>query len=229
MLAADEPKQKVEATDTQRTDFPPGGMLWVMKSIGVVTVEGWDRPEVEITTIKSTKAAYDAQNREAAARELGAVRVATERRGNEVIITTDYPRHWTIPLPYALAGGSGVNLEYRIKAPYGARLVVDHGAGEVNVDGLSGDIDVTLLRGEVTLHLPEQGQYAVRARSDIGNVNSDFPGAEKRRRWPIGHRIAGGEPAAPHKLNLKVGLGDIVILKTRTPEPPGPLAKVEGL
>ena len=38
--------------------------------------------------------------------------------------------------------------------------------------------------------------------------------------------------AAAHKLNLKVGFGDIVLLKTRTPKTPEPMipaSKPEGL
>jgi hypothetical protein len=73
------------------------------------------------------------------------------------------------------------------------------------------------------LHLPEEGKYAINAKTDFGNVTSDFPGEEKRRRWPAGHRILNKDSGAPHTLNLKVGYGDIIILKTREPKLPQPL------
>jgi hypothetical protein len=226
LLAADGTKQKVQVSKTERIDFPSGGTLRLTNSIGVLTVEAWDRPDVEITTIKSTKIAYDASDREKAAHELERVHVVAERRADELVITTDFPRYRTFPPPYPLAGKANFDLEYRIKAPSAARVIADHDVGEVNIDGLVGDIQVTLLQGEILLHLPEEGRYNITAKSDFGNVNSDFPGQEKRSRWIIGHRIVNANSAAAHKLNLRVGFGDIIILKTRVPKPPGPLVPV---
>jgi hypothetical protein len=230
--AADEAMQKVQVSNTQRIDFPSGGTLRLTNSIGVLTVEAWDRPDVEITTIKSTKLAYDARGREKATHELERVRVAAERRGDELVITTDYPRYRTFPPPYPLAGKANFDLEYRIKAPSTARLIANHDVGEVNIDSLVGDIHVTLLQGEIMLHLPEESQYKIDAKSDFGNVNCDFPGQEKRRRWIVGHRMAHENSPAAHTLNLRVGFGDIVILKMRVPKPPEPLTtapKLDGL
>jgi hypothetical protein len=186
------------ADQTQRVDFPAGGTLRVTKSTGVLTVEAWDRPDVEIATTKSANGA----------------RVAAERRGDELVVTTDSPRQRVF---------SGSDLEYRIKAPSSARIVVAHDVGEVNIDGLAGDIQVTLHQGEIMLHLPEEGRYNINAKSEFGNVNCDFPGEEKRRWWLLGHRIETENPQSAHKLNLRVVFGDIVILKTRVPKPPGPL------
>jgi hypothetical protein len=221
LLGGDEPKQKVQVSKTEHLDFPTGGTLRLTNSIGTLTVEAWDRPGVEITTIKSSKVAYETRERERATQELDKVHVTTERRGDELVITTDFPRHESFP-PYPL-GETKFDLEYRIKAPSTTRLIAEDGVGEVNVDGLAGDIQVTLLQGEILLHLPEDGRYNIHAKSNIGNVNSDFPGQEKRRFWLVGHRIMNENSPAPHTLNLRVGCGDIVILKTRVPKPPEPL------
>jgi hypothetical protein len=72
------------------------------------------------------------------------------------------------------------------------------------------------------LHLPEAGPYNIHAKSDCGNVNSDFPG-QKKRTWWLTQRAANEDSPTAPKLNLKVVFGDIVILKTRVPKPPGPL------
>jgi hypothetical protein len=232
LLAAGEPRQKVQISNTEHVDFPSGGTLRLTNSIGVLTVEAWDRPDVEITTIKSTKVAYEASERDKAMHELDRVRVEAERHGDELVITTEFPRHRAFPPSNPLAAGTNFDLEYRIKAPSNARLIADHDVGEVNIDGLVGDLQVTLLQGEMMLHLPEEGQYNINAKSDFGNVNSDFPGLEKRRLWLVGHRTEHENSPAAHKLNLRVGFGDIVILKTRVPKPPDPLTpapKQDGL
>ena len=53
LLATDEPNQRLPVANTQRLDFPSGGTLRLTKSTGMVTVEAWERPDVEITTITS--------------------------------------------------------------------------------------------------------------------------------------------------------------------------------
>ena len=227
LFAADQPnaveaKQTMQISDTQRLDFPSGGTLRLKHSIGVLTVEAWDRPDVEITTVKYTKAGIDAPGREGATKQLQRVTIATERRGNELVVTTNVPRYW----------GFNSVLEYYIKAPASARIVDEHHSnGNVNIDGLSGDIDVNLSQGEILLHLPEDRQYSIRTRSTFGNVNSDFS-AEERRWWLVGHRSLSENAASPQKVNLKVGYGDIVLLRTRVPKAPDPLipaAKPVGL
>jgi len=228
----DEPKQKVQVSKTERVDFPSGGTLRFRNSVGVLTVEAWDRPNVEITTIKSTRVEVDARDRDKATRDLDRVNVAMERHGDELVITTDFPRHRPFGIFYPLSGNTNFDLEYRIKAPANARIIANHTLGEVNIDSLVGDIQVTLAQGEILLHLPEEEKYSIHAQSDFGSVNSDFSQLEKRTRWFIGHRSVDANSAAPHKLNLKVGFGDIVILKTRVPkfpDPATPAPKADGL
>jgi hypothetical protein len=177
---------------------------------------------MEITTIKSTKVEYDAREREKKTQELDGVHVKAERRGNEVVVTTDFSRYRDFPPPIRPIG-INFDLEYHIKVPANAGIVANHDLGDVNIDGLTGDIQVTLLQGTITLHLPEEQKYAIDAKVDFGHVNSDFSGPQKRRHWIIGHWLVSQDSAAPHKLNLKVGFGDIVILRTRVPQRPEPL------
>jgi hypothetical protein len=222
LFAADQPKQKVQVSKTERMDFPSGGTLRLTNSIGALTVEAWDRPDVEITTIKSTTAEYDANEREKATHELDKVSIATERRGDELVVTTKFSRYGALPLSYPLAGAPKIDVEYRIKAPSSARLIVNHDVGDVSVDGLVGDINLTLRQGTIFLHLPEDRRYDIQAKSDCGNVNSDFQGEKKRRWWLSQRAMSEDSPGAP-KLNLKVVFGDILILKTRVPKAPGSL------
>jgi hypothetical protein len=225
LLAADEPKERVQVSKTERLDFPAGGTLRLKNSFGALMVEGWDRPNVEITTIKSSKDPYDAREREKAANQLDRVRVAAERHGDEMVITTDFPRHRPFPFPNPVGGATDVNLEYRIKAPTTARLIVDHGVGEVNVDNLTGNMDLRLLQGEIMLRLTGDAKYSINAKSDFGSVTSDFPGEQKHGRlWFPAHSLLNEDSRSERRLNLKVGWGDIIILKTRVPKPPEPLS-----
>lgn len=225
-----EPRQKIEVSKTERIDFPSGGTLRFRNSVGVLTVEAWDRPDVEITTIKSTNVAVEPGERDKAARDLDRVKVMTERHGDELVVSTSFPPHRPFGIFYPLSGRTSFDLEYRIKAPANARIIADHTLGQVNIDGLTGDIQVNLAQGEILLHLPEDQKYSIHAKSDFGNVNSDFSD-EKRTGWLLGHRSV-GESTGAHKLDLKVGFGDIVILKINVPkssEPAASTPKTDGL
>jgi hypothetical protein len=101
--------------------------------------------------------------------------------------------------------------------PRNAKLIVDHDSGEVHFDDLTGDISATVIQGTILLHLPQNEQYAIDARAKVGEVTSDFPGTTKRKRL-FGNAFTEASPAA-HKLYLRIGFGDIVILKIETPPP----------
>jgi hypothetical protein len=215
LLADDDVAQKMQVTHTERVAFPSGGRLQLKNSIGELTVEGWDRPEVEITTIKSTKLAVESKEREKASRELDKVRVSAALQGGDVVVTTDFPRRRSLLPTWRRRPDTYFDLEYRIKAPMNASLSVDHASGEVHVDHLTSDIRATDCNGLISLQLPHDGQYDIDARSKLGDVISDFSGHKERKQW-FGHRFVQGKPA-PHKLYLRVGIGDIVILRNSKP------------
>jgi hypothetical protein len=103
-----------------------------------------------------------------------------------------------------------------------AKLAVEHGAGEVHVDNLRSDIRVNLSNGGVTLSLPPDSRYNIDAKCTIGDVTSDFPGLAKRSPWLFGHRFVEATAEAP-SLHLRVGYGDITILKIQKPLSAGPV------
>jgi hypothetical protein len=206
-LALDEVKQYVRVTNTQHMDLPAGATVRVKDSLDELTIEGWDQPGVEITTIKSTKYEYAAAEHDKAAHELERVKISAEQKGNELVITTDHPRR------------RAVTLTYLVKVPRNTRLIVN-GYGEVHFDGVTSDIQANMHKGLITLRLSD-GQYGIDARTKLGSVISDFPGDTKRRIWVVGRNFT-GNAQAPHKLVLREGFGDIVILKGAVPQEPAP-------
>src|SRR2546423_10524042 len=160
ILAAAEPGQKVRVEHTEKLDFPSGGLLRLKNSTGEVRVQGWNCPDVEITTIKS---AHTSGDREKASRELDKVRISVERHDDELVITTYSPARASRLHP--------ASLEYYIKAPMSARLAVAHKTGEVHVDNLTSDIHVTVHNGGITLRLPES-QYDIDAKTRLCDVIS---------------------------------------------------------
>ncbi len=184
-----------DVTKTERLDFPAGGTVRLKNSIGELTVEGWDQPGIEITTIKSPRKPTA---------QLDRVVVKAERQKDEVVVSTVWAKH-------------DFDLEYRIKAPRNARLVIEHKSGEVHIDGITGELHVIDHSGQITVHVPQDGQYAIDARAKLGAIDSDFPGREERT-LKFGHAFASQASSAGQKMYLRIGFGDITILAMRKPE-----------
>jgi hypothetical protein len=214
LAANDEIPRKIQITKTEHADLPAGGTVRFKNSTGELTIEGWDQPGVEITTIESTKIAYPSAGVEhdRAVQMLAGVKVSDAREGNDLVITTGFPRH-TRFLPRPSVGSRDFDLEYVVRVPRDAKLVVDHDSGEIHFDDVTGDIHATLIQGEITLRLPSAGQYAIDAKCRIGAVTSDFPGTTKREHF--GHSFT-EDAQAPHSLYLRNGFGDIIILREHT-------------
>lgn len=215
-----EAKQKVEESTTQTADLPAGGVLRLSHSTGDLTIEAWDKPDVEITTIKTTKDELSENERAGASAELKKVTVSIKRQGNDLVITTNFPRHPGFPPGWPWSRDRKFDLEYHISVPRHTKLAINHDVGDVNVDGVTGDIEARVLQGQITLHLPEDLPYNIDAKSDYGNVNSDFPG-ERHRAW-IGQSAFHPAPKPAQALKLRVGYGDIVLLRIRIPKTPPP-------
>lgn len=221
MAGEDAPVEQVQVTHTERMDFPSGGTLRMLKSTGDLTIEGWDRSDMEITTVKSTKS-YHPEDRKAAAQSLDRIQLVTARQGDELTITTQFPKH-VLPMRL-LRGVSAFELQYVIKVPRNARVFVEHDSGNVHIDDVTGDVHAKNGFGQITLHMPQDGHYAIDAKTRLGAVDSDFAGPEHGRYFDLGHAfISEAPPAGAQKLYARLGVGDITILKIRQPSPPPPL------
>jgi len=216
--AVDQDKQPVQVTKTETFSFPEGGTLRLGKSIGEVDIEGWDQPGVEITTTKSTQDIYFPKDRETGLKDLERVQVSAKLVGDALVVTTEYPRHRAFPWISPVSDTNRFDLEYHIMVPRNARIVVTHGAGDVSVDDVKGNIDISVTQGLITLLLEGDAPRSISAKADLGTVESDFAGTETRHPWPLGHDVQGSASGVSQSLNLKIRFGDIVIRKAFEPD-----------
>jgi hypothetical protein len=202
-------KKQVTVTNTQQVPFQPGGTIHLNHSYGYLSVEGWDRPEVELTVTKSLDNLYDAKDQAESTKRVESVHVTAERRSDtDLEISTVVPHYsrWTHPL----GSTGGVMVEYRIHVPRNSKLVIQHGAGDVIVTDVTADIEVRSHAGDIVLMLPETEKYSIDAKSKIGTVSSDFDG-EFHRRTLVGIQNTLTAPAPAHRIYLRMGLGGITI------------------
>ena len=210
-----------ESTTTEHADFAPGGLIHINGSYGDLNVDAWDRPEIEVTVIKSLPYGYKPKQPDEATTRLAGVHIAIERKTPaEATITTSLPeRHpaWTPPFTRHTTGG--VTVEYEIHVPRDSRLAIHHGTGSVSVSGVTGDIDARAGRGDILLWLPP-GVYALDARTTFGVVSSDVAGAGHNK-YLIGESFTQANPPPAHRLYLRMGFGGIT-LKEVLPESQAP-------
>ena len=217
-------KQPPEKTTTERVDFAPGGMIRINGSYGDLNVEGWDRPEVEVTVIKTLPYGHKAKQPDQGASDLDRVRIVTEHKSPpELTISTELPSRrlrWAPPFTRHTSGG--VMVQYEIHVPRDSRLDIHHGAGYVSVAGVVGDIGASVGRGDILLWLPP-GSYSLDARTKFGIVSSDLEGSAHNRHL-IGESFTQDNPPPSHRLHLRMGFGGIT-LKEILPESQAPVPK----
>jgi hypothetical protein len=213
LLADDLSKERLSTTHTERFNVPTAGAIRLKNSFGEVDIDGWDRPEVEVTVVRSSEHLYDAKDRAEAQRSLESAQIRAKQDGNDIVLSTAYlPGNG----PHRLSQRSEVGISYRIKAPRASKLIIDHNSGGVNVSDISGDIHATVINGQITLALAAGRQYAIDSRCKIGDVYSDFEGHYQRKHL-LGKEFGRQSTASATNLYLRVRFGDIMILKLHGP------------
>jgi hypothetical protein len=201
-------KRLIEITSTQQIPFRAGGTVRVIHSYGELWVEGWDRPEVELTVTKSPDELFDAKDQAEATKRVESVKVTAERKSDsELDISTVVSHFHRSTHPFGPLGG--VTMRYRVRVPRDSKLVIHHDTGEVLVSQITADIEATGRRGDIVLLLPETGKYSIDAKSKIGTVSSDFDGAFQHGLTRSDYALQA--PAPAHRISVRMGTGGIEI------------------
>jgi len=201
-LADDLTRKIISVSHTDH--FPAAATIHLDHSRGDVNIEGWDQPGIEVTITTSTTRIFNARQHPAADQLLGRVNVKAESKGDQIVISSGIPKH----------DRNEVRIDYVVHAPRATKLEVIRGEGGVFVTGIASDMHVDVHRGEITMSLPPSDTYAIDAHTTIGDVYSEFEGADMRRRLGFTHDFAGANPSGtPHTLKLGVNVGDVILLK----------------
>jgi hypothetical protein len=213
LFAAEPLRQSAKLTTTNTVDFAPGGTVRVDGSYGCVSVEGWDKPQVEIVVTRLKNDLYTAQERQAKVKKLEAVKVRTDHRSAaELTILTELPKGNWFSRRVRPDLRLGVQMEYQIRVPRNTHVVIRHGNGEVFIADVTGEIEARSSSGDIVVMLPHPGQYAIDARTKLGTIYSDF--GEPKHAHLVGERSAIAQPAPARRVFLRTGVGGISIQET---------------
>ncbi|MGD0124591.1 MAG: hypothetical protein ABSF46_04475 [Terriglobia bacterium] len=141
--------QQLERAWYGRYPLSAGGSVSVENVQGEISVEGWDRAEVEITAAKIGKGQDD---------HLEDVRVVTELGIDSLAFRTVYPQHMDRP----------VRVDYRLRVPRQVHLAsLRTLEGNIAVHSVEGSVDARTLAGNIV----EMGMTGrVTARTVTGSI-----------------------------------------------------------
>jgi Putative adhesin len=198
-------KKQVTVITTEHIPFANGVSVHLKDTFGEISIEGWERDEVEIQLTRGTQRDYELAAQTKERRRLEKIKiVATKDGAGGLLIETKN-------LPFIMK--NNLTLEYKIKVPQIIFLKVKHSVGEVRIANIIGDIEATCRIGEIVVNLPEKERYDVDARVKIGEVESEFGGQYNRQKL-LGAKLTDeAKQSEPHKLYLRVGIGEVNVKK----------------
>jgi hypothetical protein len=156
-----------------KTRLFSGGTLTIDSRVGDIHVSGWDDPYVQVDAEKLVRAG----NQAAANPLFDKIRVVLEGKDKQVRLTTVYPprRLWR---PFR--GESKLTVNFEIKMPYDADLVLQCVDGDVRVSGVTGREKLLVNYGDVEIDVPDVWKLrSFYAHTLLGYVQSDLHGTQQ--------------------------------------------------
>ncbi|MGH9730673.1 MAG: hypothetical protein ACRD4A_03160 [Candidatus Acidiferrales bacterium] len=188
MWAQDNRTTSETGADHFTTVFPSGGQLRMHIRSSGVRITGTDENKIQIH--------FSCPNTD----DLGNVRVAFEKNGNRGDLD--------------ITGGPNNNFQITIELPRSSDLYVRMFAGELDINGITGNKDLQIHAGDLELSLDNPGDYApVDLSVTTGDLEARAFGVSKGglfrsfRTNTALHKNAAGK----YSLHAQVGAGDLTV------------------
>ncbi len=181
------------------------GTLTVDTRMGNLQVEGWDEPRLEIEAEK----VVEAKNEPRAQLLYDLVQVVLEGKDKQVLLRTLYPprRLWR---PFR--GESKLSVNFRIRMPFDANLVLKCVDGDVRVNGLVGKQEIRVNYGDVEITVPSIYRLrSLNARSVLGYVQSDLHGEDSAG---FGQKIVFWNSGGDQDILVRVRMGGVYVYRS---------------
>jgi hypothetical protein len=109
---------------------------------------------------------------------------------------------------YPKFNSRGFSLEALVLVPRHLRMDVDMGVGELEVDGMAGDLDVELGVGDATILAPRGAVKTVNVDVGIGDASLRTNGHRAHSRGWLGREVRWSEGGGASRIELSVGVGE---------------------
>jgi len=181
-----------------------GGTLIIDTRVGDIHVTGWDEPRVEVDAEKLVRAG----NQAGANRMFERIKVALEGGDKTVRLSTLYPSR-SLWRPFR--GESKLTVNFEIKMPYDASLVLGCVDGDVRVEGVTANEHIRVNYGDVEVDVPSvEALRSLYAHTWLGYVQSDLHGREQDSTG-VKQQVAFWNPAGKQEVAVHVRMGGVFI------------------
>lgn len=127
-------------------DLGPGGKLVLANVNGDITVEAWDRPQVEVVADKRVRS----RSRSHAEEAMDRFQIEVDRRGDTLVVQTERPRESRSFWSWLFGRHVEAQVEYRVRVPSSSfALDLETVNGNLTVDRVRGRIDAGTVNGRV--------------------------------------------------------------------------------
>jgi hypothetical protein len=181
-----------------------GGTLIIDTRVGDIHVAGWDEPRVEVDAEKVVRSG----NQNAAQPLFGRIKVVLQGQDKEVRLLTSYParRVWR---PFR--GESKLTVNFEVKMPYDADLVLHCVDGDVRVSGVAGREQLRVNYGDVEIDVPSVlALRSLYAHAWLGYVQSDLHGTESDGTG-FSQKVSFWNPDGKQEVAVQVRMGGVFV------------------
>lgn len=185
------------------------GNVVIDTRVGDIFIEGWDRARVEVQAEKVVRAGSQEKSRPLFGRIR--VRLSTDEEERTVYLRTLYPprRLWR---PFR--GESKLTVNYRIKMPSDANLILNCVDGDVRITGITGNQQLKVNYGDVEINVPSVWDLrSLQAHTWLGYVQSDLRAITEDDAG-IGRNISFYNAQGIQEIKVNVRMGAVFVYGT---------------
>jgi hypothetical protein len=182
------------------------GTVEINTRVGDIFIEGWDKARVEVEAEKVVRAGSEKK----AQPMFGRIRVvlSTDDEQRIVYLKTHYPsrRPWR---PFK--GESKLTVNYRIKMPSDANLILRCVDGDVRIGGITGNQQLKINYGNVEINVPSVWDLrSFQAHTWLGYVQSDLS-ALTQDDAGVGRNISFYNAQGSQEIEVRVRMGGVFV------------------
>ena len=182
------------------------GTVVIDTRVGDIFIQGWDKARVEVEAEKVVRAGSEKK----AKSMFGRLRVelSTDDEQRIVYLKTHYParRPWR---PFK--GESKLTVNYRIKMPLDAKLILHCVDGDVRIEGIKGNQQLKINYGNVEIDVPSVWELrSLQAHTWLGYVQSDLQ-ALTQDDSGIGRNISFFNAQGRQEIEVRVHMGGVFV------------------
>ena len=179
--------------------------MWPLSNVnGQITIETWDRAEVEIRAEKVVKSPSD----EEANRVLGRLKVLVDSKPNRVRVETRFPNRSGLLGWLSGREIQSVKVNYRLRIPREADLRIENVNGGITLNGGNGNLHLETVNGAVTAN---RAAGAVTLESVNGGITAHGTRGTLEASTVNGHVEAELSDLGPGKTSLESTNGGITL------------------